>query len=113
MQSLRRNQGLVYLLREHTNRRRHPMDAEQAYRVTGWGEANSDFNDTKICYWKNGNDWMLYLPKCGAGNLKLHTVIEHEDGTITVTPSILVTGHEKGEKIIRHGYLTKGVWQEV
>lgn len=83
---------------------------QPAYRVKRF----EDLDDTKICYWKSNNgDWLLYLPLCGLGNLRLHTVVEHEDGTITVTPSILVTAHSKGEKVQRHGYITKGIWQEV
>lgn len=41
-------------------------------------------------------------------NLKNHDVTENEDGTITVSPSILVTGHD-GEW---HGYLENGIWRE-
>lgn len=43
------------------------------------------------------------------GNLSAHQVTEHEDGTITVSPSILITGHDGSW----HGYLEKGVWREV
>lgn len=41
------------------------------------------------------------------GNLEKHTVEEHPDGTITVTPSILIT-HHLGTW---HGHLRKGVWE--
>ncbi len=37
-----------------------------------------------------------------------HKVTEHEDGTITVSPSILITRHD-GQW---HGYLERGVWRE-
>jgi hypothetical protein len=43
------------------------------------------------------------------GNLSGHQVEEHDDGTITVSPSIL-TG--RGERQW-HGYLEHGVWREV
>lgn len=43
-------------------------------------------------------------------NLSKHRVTEHEDGTITVTPSIEVTGGE-GERW--HGFLQRGQWTEV
>ena len=46
----------------------------------------------------------------GLGKLCLHTVIEHEDGTITVSPSILDTGVNHRQW---HGYLERGVWREV
>lgn len=42
------------------------------------------------------------------GNLGAHTIEEHGDGTITVTPSILITGHDA----TYHGFLTKGEWRE-
>ena len=37
-----------------------------------------------------------------------HNVIEHEDGTITVSPSILITRHDGSW----HGYLDRGVWRQ-
>ena len=47
------------------------------------------------------------------GDLRLHTITEHEDGTITVTPSILVTVSDKGVITRRyHGFLTNGEWRE-
>lgn len=36
---------------------------------------------------------------------------EHEDGTITVSPSILA--HEAADAAEWHGYLERGVWREV
>jgi len=46
------------------------------------------------------------------GSLQNHTVTEHEDGTITVSPSILITSEERGQKVEWHGYLERGVWRE-
>ena len=43
-------------------------------------------------------------------NLAQHTVIEHEDGTISVSPSILVRGG--GDDGEWHGYLERGIWRE-
>ena len=48
--------------------------------------------------------------RSGMGNLSAHTVVEHEDGTITVSPSILVTGHYGKQW---HGYLERGIWRQV
>lgn len=45
----------------------------------------------------------------GMGNLSKHEVVEHADGTITVSPSILITGHHGKQW---HGWLEKGVWRE-
>ena len=48
----------------------------------------------------------------GLGSLENHQVIEHEDGTITVSPSILITTEENDCSIAWHGYLERGVWRE-
>lgn len=44
------------------------------------------------------------------GNLGDHDVTEHDDGTITVSPSILIK-QWNGKQW--HGYLERGVWREV
>lgn len=44
----------------------------------------------------------------GLANLRAHQVTEHEDGSITVSPSILIkdgTGKEW------HGFLEHGIWR--
>ncbi len=43
-------------------------------------------------------------------NLSKHEVTEHTDGTITVSPSILV---RSWRGVSWHGYLERGVWREV
>ncbi len=43
------------------------------------------------------------------GNLANHRVIEHEDRSITVSPSILITRHNGTQW---HGWLERGVWRE-
>ena len=73
----------------------------------------SDIKTDSICYWYEDNSWWIYLPKCGAGRLDNHSVFEYEDKTITVKPSILLTGHDNGISKVRHGYLTKGIWNEI
>ena len=58
--------------------------------------------------------WEARTPNGLTGNLRAHTVEEHEDGTITVSPSILVNrprGDEPDETW--HGYLERGVWRQV
>lgn len=61
-------------------------------------------------HWRDGN-WYCRAPKEGTffGNLSKHDVIEHEDGTITVSPSILITKHD-GQQW--HGFLERGIWRE-
>jgi hypothetical protein len=80
----------------------------QAERIAGY----EDLDDTKYCYFKAGNFWYLYIPGCGLGSLEDHQVTEHEDGTITVSPSILVTGHARGGPFQRHGFLERGIWRD-
>jgi len=80
-----------------------------ATRIKG----SEELNETQMSYWKlSDGAWMLYIPGCGAGTLRNHTVEEHKDGTITVTPSILMTGHNRGTVTQKHGYLTKGIWKD-
>ena len=59
--------------------------------------------------------WMFVCPVKGLpiANLSNHQVIEHEDKTITVSPSILTHGHYNGEHVSWHGYLERGIWREV
>lgn len=54
--------------------------------------------------------WHACTPNGHLGSLANHEVIEHEDGTITASPSILVSD-ENGP--LWHGYLERGVWREV
>lgn len=57
-------------------------------------------------YWRDPfGTWMCRPPKGPGGHLANHDVTEHEDGTITVSPSILTAEW--------HGYLEKGIWREV
>jgi hypothetical protein len=69
--------------------------------------------------WPQPGDYYLY-PEAGwcgvspnghAVGLRNHDVAEHEDGTITVSPSILV--HGDGVQGAWHGFLERGVWREV
>jgi len=54
--------------------------------------------------------WMCWPPSdvVGVVSFANHEVVEHEDGTITVSPSILITAEGQW-----HGYLEKGIWREV
>lgn len=55
--------------------------------------------------------WHACTPNGHLGNLSAHDVTEHEDGTITVSPSILVS-EAPGGRQLWHGYLERGVWRE-
>lgn len=57
--------------------------------------------------------WHARTPNGHLGNLSGHEVVEHEDGTISVSPSILVTTREHGADVeLWHGYLERGVWRQ-
>lgn len=52
--------------------------------------------------------WLLVDPTGGAGSIipENHTVTEHENGMITVSPSLVMPGGW-------HGWLRAGVWRSV
>ncbi len=55
-------------------------------------------------------EWHAWPPNTDlCGSLRKHTVVEHDDGTITVSPSILVSN----ESETWHGYLEKGEWRTI
>jgi hypothetical protein len=56
--------------------------------------------------------WVCTTPNGHHGSLDGHDVIEHEDGTITVSPSILIKGGPDWEELW-HGYLEHGDWRKV
>lgn len=56
-----------------------------------------------------GGAWHGMTPEGDLANLSAHVVTEHADGTITVEPSILVTGGGRRW----HGFLKAGVWEEL
>lgn len=70
-----------------------------------------ELTDTKGAYMKDDKGmWWAHCPTNNfIGNLGGHEIVEHDDGTITVSPSILVT-EGKGEQY--HGYLRAGEWTD-
>jgi hypothetical protein len=54
--------------------------------------------------------WACKLPNGLRAGISKHNVEEHEDGTITVTPSILCIEYSHG--FDWHGHLTRGVFME-
>lgn len=71
--------------------------------------APGDYGISEIAIGEFG--WWARPPDAPEGffaNLSRHEVVEHEDGTITVTPSILIRAGALGEW---HGYLERGVWR--
>lgn len=61
-------------------------------------------------YWRDAHGtWVFVTPNGLFGSLACHDVTVHDDGTITVSPSILTQDHE----CLYHGYLEHGVWRTV
>lgn len=63
----------------------------------------------------DGVNWMVCPPVDGAEknfgpcSIAKHAVVEHEDGTITVSPSILIS--DNGWHPTWHGFLEHGIWR--
>lgn len=53
--------------------------------------------------------WMAVTPNGHWGDLSQHQVTEHDDGTITVHPSIRVSD---GDGELWHGWLERGMWRQ-
>lgn len=68
-------------------------------------------------YRREGGVWHVRLPNAdglGPGaSIGKHDVTEHDDGTITVSPSILFEHGAHGPDRNWHGYLEHGTWREV
>ena len=77
------------------------------------GKRISDVSFAAGDYCKDPADgsWHCRPPKGPLGRLSSHTVVEHEDETITVSPSILYAWENEDDLIIWHGYLEHGVWR--
>jgi hypothetical protein len=60
---------------------------------------------------KSYDCWYACTPNGETANLGAHEVTEHEDGTITVSPSILISTRQNGQNVeLWHGWLRRGVW---
>lgn len=58
---------------------------------------------------RSGVAWVCLPSGVGPSRLEDWTLTEHDDGTITLAPSILDAGTPNGW----HGYLEHGIWREV
>lgn len=59
-------------------------------------------------FWKQDGLWYAMTPNNQYVGLAKHSVVEHEDGSITVSPSIEVS---TGSIFYYHGFLERGVWR--
>lgn len=62
-------------------------------------------------YFIQDGRWGGITPNGHHCNLTNHKVTEHDDGTITVLPSIIVCGDST--VVLWHGFLEKGIWRSV
>ena len=88
------------------------MEGTRLYKIEGEEDFIWRIFQTPCAYGTNGKDWFCTTPNGLAGNLSAHQVEEHEDGTISVTPSILVTSGSKQADPSWHGFLKRGIWTE-
>ena len=87
-----------------TGRRKPDVPTDNYYGWDALGLQSGDF--VKL---HGGKMWGLCAPNGDSGTLcqPPHTITEHDDGTITVSPSIQM---ETGQRW--HGFLERGVWRE-
>lgn len=87
--------------------RRDIVDSEwTTAQVWDYGKLTHDMGWHWYCCVPEDNDDGFML-----GDLSRHTVTEHEDGTISVSPSIEIGKYTSRETW--HGYLEKGIWRKV
>lgn len=61
-------------------------------------------------YYAMGIRWLISYGTCGAIREGTHTVEEHDDGAITVSPSLVMPYSTAGERW--HGWLRRGVFED-
>jgi hypothetical protein len=74
--------------------------ADDPFRPGSYGRVNV----------QNHWEWRGCTPNGHTCNLSAHEVIEHDDGSISVKPSIRVS---MSDKEVWHGYLEQGNWKQV
>lgn len=89
-----------------------PMRSEKMCGVR-LADGTPDGFPPRGAYWRDSRGaWMAMTPNGYLGDLSGHEVTEHDDGTITVSPSIRVSSHRHGRDVSWHGYLERGWWRE-
>ena len=76
----------------------YPTDKDKVFEMMKPGD-----------YFKlSSGEFIIQTPNGLVASIRNHKIIEHEDGTITASPSILITGTGRW-----HGFLERGIWREV
>lgn len=65
--------------------------------------------DGEYGYSENHKRWEARPPGQHVSSIEKHDVMVHEDNSITVSPSILISD---GSGELWHGFLRRGVWEE-
>lgn len=83
------------------------LDAEEIDKPARYGRATNPKVQGGRAGW-----WQVSAPdgSLGALNPSIHTIVEHEDGTITVSPSLDWSQRKIGGW---HGWLRRGVFESV
>jgi hypothetical protein len=81
--------------------------------MKGWRVSDIDpINYQPGEYGQRDGFWYCRTPNGLLGNISAHGITEHEDGTITVSPSILVRQGTDPGSPSWHGFLERGEWRE-
>ncbi len=83
------------------------MEGRRVYKFGG----QHDLLTGEYGCWRD--TWYAVTPNGHCANLADREVIEHADGTITVSPSIEVSASQDGKQVrVYQGFLERGVWRE-
>lgn len=84
-------------------------------RVDAISEDDNQWPFPKLNPGEYGKDidgsWRAVSPNGHLANLGAHQVTEHEDGSITVSPSIGIF-YQSLTEFAYHGFLEKGIWRD-
>ena len=92
-----------------------PGDTTPGVRLADGEHAYDYYAVPDGAYWLEADGtWRVKTPNGMGGVLgrSNHHVVEHDDGTITVSPSILVDRPHRSTPMTWHGYLEHGAWRE-
>jgi len=82
------------------------LDNKEIYKPARYGRCTAERAKGRVGWWQ------VTAPDGSVGclNPNIHTVVEHDDGTITVTPSLDFSKRKPGGW---HGWLMRGVFRSV
>lgn len=60
----------------------------------------------------DGKEWFCTTPNGLFGSLHDYKIVQHEDSTISVIPSIVISQNHDLRGPVWHGFLTRGIWSD-